>query len=173
MALQGWYERPVLLDRERHRRRRVQPATGFAFARKAHSLVLTAVEFNEACKEYAIVFTRSPVGKVVPVAMLGLRAGENLFVGDDGRWDARYVPAFVRRYPFVLAQAPGEQQLAVCVDEAFAGWNISEGEPLFDEQGADTPFRATHSTSLRSSSASTRGPRRSARGSNRQACSRR
>lgn len=140
MALQGWYERPVLLDRERHRRRRVQAANGFAFARRAHSLLLAGVEFNEACKEYAIVFTRSPAGKVVPVAMLGLRAGENLFVGDDGRWDARYVPAFVRRYPFVLAQLPGEQQLAVCVDEAFPGWNVAAGEPLFDAEGRDTAF---------------------------------
>jgi len=140
MALQGWYERPVLLDRERHRRRRVQAAGGFAFARQAHSLVLAAAEFNEACKEYAIVFTRSPAGKVVPVAMLGLRAGDNLFVGEDGRWDARYVPAFVRRYPFVLAQLPGQEQLAVCVDEAFPGWNVTQGEALFDAEGRDTPF---------------------------------
>jgi hypothetical protein len=139
MADQGYYERPVLLDRERHRRRRVRAADGFGFARKAHSVVLAGVEFNEACKEYAIVFTRTGAGQVVPVAMLGLRRGENLFVDDGGAWDARYVPAFVRRYPFVLAEMPG-QSLAVCVDEAFAGWNVSEGEPLFDAEGGDTPF---------------------------------
>ena len=139
MADAGYYERPVLLDRQRHRRRRVRPATGFGFARKAHSLVLAGAEFAEAGKEYAIVFTRLPAGKVVPVALLGLRAGENLFIDERGAWDARYVPAFVRRYPFVLAELPG-QSLAVCVDEAFAGWNVAEGEALFDEQGQDTPF---------------------------------
>ena len=127
MALQGWYERPVLLDRERHRRRRVQPAGGFAFARRAHSLVLAAAEFNEACKEYAIVFTRSPAGKVVPVAMLGLRAGDNLFVGEDGRWDARYVPAFVRRYPFVLANdAEAQRTTRYPVLYLFHGANADE-----------------------------------------------
>jgi hypothetical protein len=139
MADQGYYQRPVLLDRERHRRRRVRAASGFGFARKAHSVVLAGIEFNEACKEYAIVFTRSGAGRVVPVVMLALRGGENLFVDDAGGWDARYVPAFVRRYPFVLAEMPG-QSLAVCIDEAYPGWNVAEGEPLFDAEGADTPF---------------------------------
>ena len=140
MADQGYYQRPVLLDRERHRRRRVRTASGFGFARTAHSVVLAGVEFNEACKEYAIVFTRTGAGKVVPVVMLGLRGGENLFVDDAGQWDARYVPAFVRRYPFVLAEVPGQPSLGVCIDEAYPGWNVAEGEPLFDAEGHDTPF---------------------------------
>ena len=134
-----YYERPVLLDRDKHRQRRVRAGQGFAFARKANAVVLAAVEFNEACKEYAIVFTRGAGGKVVPVVMLGLRSRENLLVRDDGRWDARYIPAFVRRYPFVLAELPA-QGLGVCIDEAHAGVNDSEGEPLFDAQGQETPF---------------------------------
>ena len=135
-----YYEKPVLLDRAKHRNRRVRPSSSFAFARNANSLYLAGVEFNEACKEYAIVFTRVGSGRTVPVAMLGLRSGENLFVDGDARWDARYVPAFVRRYPFVLADLPGRTELAVCVDEAFDGLNETEGEPLFDAQGNNTPF---------------------------------
>ena len=135
-----YYEKPVLLDRDKHRRRKVRPAASFAFARKANSLYLAAVEFNEACKEYAIVFTRAANGTTVPVAMLGLRAQENLFVNSDGGWDATYIPAFVRRYPFVLADLPGRTDMAVCVDEAFEGLNEQEGEPLFDAQGQSTAF---------------------------------
>lgn len=134
-----YYERPVLLDRDKHRQRRVRGGHGFAFARKANAAVLAAVEFNEACKEYAIVFTRGAGGQVVPVVMLGLRGQENLFVDEAGAWDGRYVPAFVRRYPFVLAELPA-QGLGVCIDEACAGVNDSEGEPLFDAQGQETPF---------------------------------
>lgn len=134
-----YYEKPVLLDREKHRRRRVKPGHGYGFARKANSLYLAGAEFNEACKEYPIVFTRGQGGKVVPVVMLGLRSRENLFVDERDAWDARYVPAFVRRYPFVLAELPG-QSLAVCIDEAYAGLGDTEGEPLFDEKGQDTPF---------------------------------
>ena len=133
-----YYEKPVLLDRAKHRRRRIRPSASFAFARKANSLYLAAAEFAEACKEYAIVFTRGSNG-VIPVVMLGLRSRENLFVAEDGSWEGRYVPAFVRRYPFVLAALPG-QSLAVCIDEAYEGVNEVEGEPLFDAQGQDTPF---------------------------------
>jgi hypothetical protein len=134
-----YYEKPVLLDRQKHRSRRVRPGASFAFARKANCVYLAGVEFNEACKEYAIVFTRSGGGKVVPVVMLGLRARENLLVNAEDGWDARYIPAFVRRYPFVLAEVPG-QSLAVCIDEAFPGLNDSEGELLFDAEGKDSAY---------------------------------
>jgi hypothetical protein len=133
------YEKPVLLNRDRHRHRKILPSTGFAFARQANSLYLAGVEFNEACKEYAIVFTRLGGGRVVPVVMLGLRSRENLFVDEQGQWTAPYLPAFVRRYPFVLADLPGGQ-LGVCIDEAYGGLNDQEGEPLFDAQGNDTPY---------------------------------
>ena len=134
-----YYEKPVLLDRTKHRRRKVRASTSFAFARKANSVYLAGVEFGEACKEYAVVFTRGAGGKVAPVVMLGLRRHENLFVDAQDRWSGRYIPAFVRRYPFVLADLPG-QALGVCIDEAYAGVNDAEGEPLFDAQGQDTPF---------------------------------
>lgn len=135
-----YYEKPVALDREKHRQLKVRATGSFAFAGKANSLYLAGVEFNEACKEFAIVFTRVGNGRTVPVAMLGLRGRENLFVDAQGKWDASYVPAFVRRYPFVLAELPGRAEMAVCVDEAFAGLNSAQGEALFDAGGRDTPF---------------------------------
>ena len=138
MADAIYYDKPVLLDREQHRRLRVRPGTDFAFARRANSVYLTAVEFNEAMKEFAIVFTRA-AGKVVPVAVLGLRSRENLFVTGEGRWDAHYVPAFLRRYPFVLALVAGGE-LAVCIDEAYDGFGTAQGEALCDAKGANTPF---------------------------------
>ena len=61
-----YYEKPVLLDRDKHRKRRVRQSNSFAFAKKANSLFVAGVEFNEASKEYAIVFTRVGNGKVVP-----------------------------------------------------------------------------------------------------------
>jgi hypothetical protein len=135
-----YYEKPVALDREKHRKLKVRATGSFGFAAKANSLYLAGVEFNEACKEFAIVFTRVGGGRTVPVAMLGLRGRENLFVDAQGQWDAGYIPAFVRRYPFVLAELPGRSEMAVCVDEAFTGLNTKEGEALFDAAGNDTPF---------------------------------
>ncbi len=134
-----YYEKPVLLDRDKHRKRRVTTSSSFAFARKANSLYLAGVEFADACKEYAIVFTRGANNAIVPVAMLGLRGRENLFIDDAQQWTGAYVPAFVRRYPFVLAELTGAQ-MGVCIDEAFAGLNEKKGEALFDAQGNNTPF---------------------------------
>jgi hypothetical protein len=134
-----FYAKPVLLDRDMHRRRRVAAGRGFSFARHVNSLYLVGAEFADACKEYAIVFIRSANGKVVPVAMLGLRSRENLFVDEQDRWTGGYVPAFVRRYPFVLAELP-EGNMGVCIDEAFPGVNEATGEPLFDAAGKNTPF---------------------------------
>ena len=133
-----YYEKPVLLHRDTHRNRKVAASTSFAFASKANSLYLAGAEFGEAAREYAIVFTR--VGaRVAPVAMLGLRARENLYVDEQGHWTASYIPAFVRRYPFVLSDLPGGQ-MGVCIDEAYPGLNDKEGEALFDAKGANTPF---------------------------------
>ena len=129
-----YYEKPVLLHRDSHRRVKVARSASFAFARKANSMYLAGAEFSEAGKEYAIVFTRVNGKKVVPVAMLGLRARENLFVDAQSRWTSTYVPAFVRRYPFVLSELQGGQ-LGVCIDEAYTGFNDPSGEPLFDEHG--------------------------------------
>jgi hypothetical protein len=139
MSLGIIYEKPVLLNRDQHRRRRIRPSENFAFARKANSLYLANGEFAEACKEYAIVFARVDGRRIAPLALLGLREGENLFVAADGRWESIYVPAFVRRYPFVLAEFDGAQ-MGVCVDEAYAGLSDTEGELLFDANGENTPF---------------------------------
>ena len=74
-----------------------------------------------------------------PVALLGLRDRENLFVDEAGKWDGRYVPAFVRRYPFVLADN-GNGEFIVCVDEASPAFNAADGQAMFDEGGKNTPF---------------------------------
>jgi hypothetical protein len=73
-----------------------------------------------------------PAAKPVrwPAALLGLREAENLFVDRDGKWDARYVPAFVRRYPFVPGKGP-QGELLVCIDEASSCFDAGEGEALF------------------------------------------
>jgi SapC len=139
MATAMFYDRPVLLNRQSHKNTKIAPSTSFAFTHKANSLYMAGVEFMEASKEYAIVFTQVAGHKIAPVAMLGLRDAENLFVGADGLWQASYVPAFVRRYPFVLAELQG-QQMGVCIDEGYAGLNEKDGEALFDSHGNNTPF---------------------------------
>jgi hypothetical protein len=159
MNTMNFYSRPVLLSREQHRHKRIKAPRGYGFAARSNSLFLAGVEFAQASKEYPIVFTQMGQGKVVPVAILGLREGENLFVDvapveqlepskpsassqpSEFAWQARYIPAFVRRYPFVLAELQG-QQLGVCIDEGYAGFvdAPSDGEALFDSQGNNSAY---------------------------------
>jgi SapC len=134
-----FYEKPVPLNREVHKNFKISPSGDFRFSAKTNSIALTGIEFIEACKEYPIVFAKVSDAITVPVALLSLRNDENLFVNSKGEWDARYIPAFVRRYPFVLAETDGTQ-FTVCIDEAFPGLNERDGQALFDEKGGNTPF---------------------------------
>ena len=134
-----FYDKPVALNREVHKNFKIAPSNDFKFAAKTNSIVLTRIEFIEAAKEYPIVFAKVSDEVIVPVALLSLRNDENLYVNKEGKWDARYIPAFVRRYPFVLAENDG-QQFTVCIDEASPGLNEKDGQALFDEKGGNTPF---------------------------------
>jgi len=68
--------------------------------------------------------------------VLGMRDNENLYLTEDNQWDANYIPAFVRRYPFVIAQ--NQDQYTVCIDDTFEQFNEEEGQPLFNEAGEPT-----------------------------------
>jgi hypothetical protein len=131
-----FYERVVALNDKIHGGLRVRPASSFAYAARTNSVPLLTSEFFEAAREYPIVFARGEAGPVA-AALLGLREAENLFVDRDGKWDARYVPAFVRRYPFVPGKGP-QGELLVCIDEASSCFDAGEGEALFHE-GKPTP----------------------------------
>ena len=129
MSEMMFYERVVALNDQTHAKLKVRPATNFAYAAGTNSVPLLASEFFEAAREYPIVFARGENGPT-PAAMLGLREAENLYVNQAGKWDARYVPAFVRRYPFVPGKG-AQGELLVCIDEASPCFGTKEGEALF------------------------------------------
>jgi hypothetical protein len=137
-----FYETPVALSRSRHRDLRLMPATGdFSFARNINSLLIAATELPDAALHYPVVFVGKPGGPYTLAAMVGLNDQNNLFLDADGAWEAdAYIPAFARRYPFVLAEAGDGDDLTVCVDEAFTGWSETEGEALFDADGKESPM---------------------------------
>lgn len=133
------YGQPVVLNRATHRHLRLKSmAQDFGFARHTNSIPVAGVEFATVAGHYPIVFAGTSKENLVAAALLGLRADENLFVGEDGGWTADYVPAFVRRYPFVLADKP-DGGYHVCIDASYAGFDGDEGQPLFGADGGDEP----------------------------------
>jgi hypothetical protein len=133
-----FYKNVVALSNTTHRKLRIKPGTGYRFAAGTNSVFVAAVEFQPASREYPIVFVEADE-IIAPMAVLGLKEGQDLFVNEDGSWDARYIPAYVRRYPFVLAGPDATaEKLTVCIDAGFESLNEEEGERLFDDEGKNT-----------------------------------
>jgi SapC. len=120
--------RPLLADRDGDRSLRTE--VSLAFAAGTNSVPLMAAEFTAACKHYPILFTDTAAAQ--PVALLGLRAAENLFVDADGRWEeGAYIPAYVRRYPFIFLESADKSEFTLCIDEAADAVIEGRDNPFF------------------------------------------
>jgi hypothetical protein len=68
----------------------------------------------------------------------------NVFLDEDGRPTDKsiYIPAYIRRYPFMLARLnPQSDELSLCFDPTSEGiGEFEDGKPLFD---GDQPSEAT------------------------------
>jgi hypothetical protein len=134
------YEAAVPVSASRHANWSAEVGTDYSFSKSINSVPLTAVEFPAAVSDYAIVFAGSEE-VVMPAAILGMREAQNLYLGEDGTWQAQYVPAFLRRYPFVFSSADEGRTFALCVDETYAGFNQEgRGERLFGDDRKPTPW---------------------------------
>jgi hypothetical protein len=133
------YEKAVPVNRKQHGDVSIKAGGDYNFAKSVNSVPLMASEFDLASVEYAIVF--SGEGKdVMPVALLGIRDNENLYLDDKGAWTAKYIPAFIRRYPFVFSSRD-KSTFTRCLDEDFPGVNRKGlGERLFDAEGERTQY---------------------------------
>ncbi len=133
------YDRPEPIAQARHGELSVQPIGSLPTARGLTAVPIAAPEIPSVAAEMPVVFAGREVP--VPVAVLGLRPGENLMLDGDERWDGRYCPAFLRQYPFVLGGAKGSKDLALCIDGGYGGLNREgKGERLFDADGQRTQY---------------------------------
>jgi hypothetical protein len=133
------YKEIKALNRDEHKVLRIKPAADCAFAASTHLVPLAGLEFFQAARHYPIVFIGEGE-QLMPIALLGLSEGQNSYLDSANQWRANtYVPAFVRRYPFVLAQDDGDN-FTVCFDAAYPGWNEEEGRELFNAEGENTDY---------------------------------
>jgi hypothetical protein len=135
-----FYERAVPVSKERHADWSVETGKDYTFARHVNAVPLLAAEFASAAAEYAIVFTGKD-DAIMPAVLLGVRNDENVYLTEDGGWQAKYIPAFVRRYPFVFSSSGDGQTFTLCLDEEFAGCNREgRGQPLFSDEKEAAPY---------------------------------
>ena len=134
------YETAVPVTAARHRDVSIEAGAGYAFSAVVNAVPMMAVEMPFAASEYAIVFTAAGED-VLPAAVLGVRNDQNLYLTAQGQWKARYVPAFIRRYPFVFSSSSDGKTLTLCVDESYPGFNRDgKGNRLFADDGKPTQY---------------------------------
>jgi len=122
------------ISRERHANLRWKRYTSYTFAAADSVVPLVAAELPKAVMSLPIAFTEQGEG-FIPIAVLGLQPGKNVFVAPDWRWVGPYIPAAFRSYPFRLAQTQDEQQV-LCIDEGSGlVTDGPAGEPFFTEDG--------------------------------------
>ena len=141
-ALPLFYNAIEPLNLEQHGKMRVRGITKMQEMGRTHAVPLTVDEFPLVQRNFPIVFS---VGATpVPIALMGLNEGVNVFLDDDGRSldTSLYIPAYLRRYPFLLARLrPDTDELSLCFDPTSGAiGEFEEGEALFD---GDEPAAAT------------------------------
>ncbi|WP_340646641.1 SapC family protein [Phenylobacterium sp.] len=127
-----FYQNPVALHPTAHGATGLAEALDYGFARKTNAIPVSLSEIPIAALSYPIAFTTE--GGARPVAVVGLREDENLFVDANGAWlEGAYVPAYVRRYPFILAEYGEGDDLGVqlCIEDHPEILVQGAGQPLF------------------------------------------
>jgi hypothetical protein len=122
------------LSSDTHANWKVRQQDSAPFLVGQHAIPITTDEFPLVQRHMPIVFS---VGDdAIPLALMGLNEGVNVFMGDDGKLTETnfYVPAYVRRYPYMLARLrPDADELSLCFDptsEAIGAFD--EGDALFE-----------------------------------------
>ncbi|NKC14916.1 MAG: multidrug transporter [Gammaproteobacteria bacterium] len=140
MATQAlFYQDIAAVSSSRHADLCVDRTAGFEFSSKTNYVPLAGSEFERAAWYYPIVFLVRGED-IVPAAVLGFGDEDNLFV-NGMQWDCDYVPAYIRRYPFILANVTEGGTFTLCIDQSYAGCQEhGKGERLFLIGGGRTPF---------------------------------
>ena len=138
MATQAPTNLPLLyrglapLNRQDHGDKKVRRLDTIAGINEAHAVPVTVDEFMLAGRFFPIIFSTGE--QSIPLALMGLHEGANTFFDAEGKLldDAVYVPAYLRRYPFMLARlTEATDQLSLCFDPT-SGAVGDEGDALFD-----------------------------------------
>jgi hypothetical protein len=134
-----FYNTPEPLNSEKHAKLGLKNiGKPFGFAKTGHIVPVTLGEFGLAAMSYPIIFAGP---EHTPLAVMGLKAGQNLFVTEDGGFEEGfYLPAYIRRYPFVLAGDDEQKQLIVCIDVSSPLLGENTETPLFDDKGVATEY---------------------------------
>lgn len=138
------------ISKDKHAKLRLKPNPDWSHAQGTHLAGITLNELSATACNFPIVFVQNPNSKIFhPVAMLGLRPGENAYYNAEGGWDGTYVPLMIQRHPFMIGfddtKPEDAKELTACLNRAspFLTDNPGEGIALFKEDGTETDLLVT------------------------------
>jgi disulfide oxidoreductase YuzD len=134
---------PITLDKFKNKK--LRPIDSFDFAKRTHLSSIMINEFPKAASVYPIVFVEDKTQEndnpeFKPVILLSLEENTNYFISPEGKWESFYIPAIIKRYPFVLARTKDDDKFAICIDEDSHLLSEVEGEALILENGDASPL---------------------------------
>jgi len=132
---------PVALQSDIHRKLKITESGDYARYKDQHLIPILAQDFFTLCAEFPVVFVKDGTGEqFVPVALMGLREGQNLYC-QTTEWKAQVVPVRFNNAPFSIVRMDAESdQLAILVDEESSMLSETEGTPLFTEDGERSEY---------------------------------
>jgi hypothetical protein len=136
-----FYSQPVPFDRAVHGSLQfAELAPDFGFAAKADAIALVVSEVAQAVRHYPLVFlSGADVTAPMLAALVGLGDGVNRYIDVAGQWrTGTYIPAYVRRYPFLPLQVAGQSDPILAIDTTQAWVQAQAGQPLYDTTGKPT-----------------------------------
>jgi len=130
-----------VLNKEKHQQLRIRTGYGAALGDAIMYVISYPMEFRDIQSSYPILFTKDPTtGGFFAAAFLGFEVDQNLFLRNGG-WDAAYVPAMLRRQPFLIGVGNSDNETpVVSLDIDHPRVSHDEGDALFDATGAPTEF---------------------------------
>lgn len=135
-----FYERPAPLSPTTHKSFKIRAEADFAFAAKTNAIPVTVPEFVIAARHFPIIFVGD---ELVPTVAVGLRPEDNLFVNVKGEWvTGVYVPAYVRRFPFILLGNQGDERLQLGIEETGKSTKANARALFEDDKETDTVKQA-------------------------------
>jgi hypothetical protein len=132
-----FYSNPTPLDAKKHQDTGLRKNFGLNFCAHVNAVPVNMIEMPQISHYYPIAF--SPDENATPVALLGVRDNENLFVDGAGQWvEDAYIPAYIRRYPFIFSEIAGTDQLTLCIDYDDKVIDEKSDQKFFDAEGKPT-----------------------------------
>lgn len=132
------YQKLVVLDKNNHKGLKILPMSDLNFAKQSKFIPVVAQEIGLVGVNFPVVFTGDEFPTLVTLVGLG---SDSLAINHEGKWVTKYVPSFLRRYPFSIGSSEqNSEQKIILIDEESSLVSVTEGEALFTESGEQSPM---------------------------------